>query len=63
MSLHFDFVKTPNMIYVISVFKGLGIETEEDVHKLIPFFICKAEEKRPDTESSEDGKTDLRLRL
>ena len=43
------------LMKVDSVFKALGVETEEDVRKLITFFIRKAEEKRPDTESSEDG--------
>ena len=40
------------LMKVDSVFKALGIETEEDVHKLVTFFIRKAEDKRPDTEST-----------
>ena len=38
--------------YANSVFKALRIETEEDLHKLVKFFIRKAEGKRPDTEST-----------
>ena len=46
-----------------SVFKALRIETEKDVHKLVEFFICKVEDKRPDTESTLSEEDNGRLQL
>ena len=49
--------------YANFVFKALRIETEEDVHKLVTFFIRKAEDKRPDTESTLSEEDNSRLQL
>ena len=52
LSLQPYYVFTIQYANSVFKFKALRIETEEDVHKLVKFFIRKAEGKRPDTESS-----------
>lgn len=36
-----------------SIFKALGIETEEDVHQLVKYFICEPSEEEEDSSSAE----------
>ena len=36
-----------------SIFKALGIETEEDVHQLVKYFICESSEEEQDSSSAE----------
>ena len=36
-----------------SIFKALGIETEEDVHQLVKYFICEPNEDEQDSSSAE----------